>query len=542
MDESYNQATHSTTTGRALAASEAGWRIYPIWPVDEQRVCTCPRRDNCGSPGKHPWTRHGIKDATSDQQEIAAMFAERPGANVGLATGKDSGVVALDLDTWHGGGQSLTDLETQYGKLPPTRLDQSQKDLHWLFSFPQHLERLPSRVVAPGLELKADGAGLVLPPSRGVYSYYSVLIEGPMAPLPQWIVDLATKLHVIEGDGPEKPTASKYVLPERIHESSPSRNRTLYGYGCSLRAHGWSHSAILTELRKVNAERCIPPLGDSEVRNIAKSAAAHEPGKASYVSPEVLEAVAYLDQKARTRQKRGTAAYSRWAVYRALLDTAKAHGSMHEGRDVAVSISIRDLALGSGVSKPTTSKALKALDESHLVYRVTTGEGSKAGSLALRVPARRAHPLPTLTTGPRPGEGLRNSHSDTSGVSMCPSAAPAVLYKVRHGYGIGKVKGEILEISIESGKKGVSRSELARQMSMKPESLRRHLKELVEIGLIERPGRGRYRPVEGWAKILDRELTMSGETKAVRLEEAAFERERQAYRRYLAEKQRTGKE
>lgn len=93
------------------------------------------------------------------------MFSSRPGANIGLATGRESGVVALDLDTWYGGGQSLTDLEARHGKLPPTRIHQSQKDLHWLFAYPERLEHLPSRVVAPGLELKSDGAGLVLPPA-----------------------------------------------------------------------------------------------------------------------------------------------------------------------------------------------------------------------------------------------------------------------------------------------------------------------------------------------------------------------------------------
>lgn len=57
----------------------------PIFPVE-------PR-------GKEPLTRHGVKDATTDDGQVAAWAAEHPSANIGLATGKPSGLVVLDLDT-----------------------------------------------------------------------------------------------------------------------------------------------------------------------------------------------------------------------------------------------------------------------------------------------------------------------------------------------------------------------------------------------------------------------------------------------------------
>ena len=78
----------------------ARWEVYPIWPVDQRGVCRCRKGQLCASPGKHPATLHGILDASSDPEWIAAMFARVPGANLGLRTGRNSGVVVLDEDTW----------------------------------------------------------------------------------------------------------------------------------------------------------------------------------------------------------------------------------------------------------------------------------------------------------------------------------------------------------------------------------------------------------------------------------------------------------
>lgn len=246
---------------------------------------------------------------------------------------------------------------------------------------------MPSRTIGPGVEVKGDRAGVVLPPSKHASGRkYEVLIDAPLVPLPSWVVEIASReLRVLAGGG-EQPTESRFELPERIVESSLSRNRTLFDYGCSLRAHGWDHAAILAELRRVNAERCIPPMTDYEVGKIARSAARYQPGNALTVSPEVLTAVAYLEERAKHRAKKGVAAHSRWAVYRALIDCAKRHGYMYKGRDVAVRISVRRLALDAGLGKTATQDALTALEASGLVYRASKGNGPVPGALALRLP------------------------------------------------------------------------------------------------------------------------------------------------------------
>ena len=474
-------------------------------------------------------TRHGFNEASSNPERVSEMFALRPGANVGLRTGRGSGVIVLDVDPRNGGMETLERLQTEHGFLPGTRLHATGGGgFHYLLAYPEDAEQVPSKTLGPGLELKADGTGVVLPPSNHAMGVYRVLSAAPLAPAPAWVLELASKaeLKVVEGeDSPALPTASKFELPERIYESAPSRNRTLYRYGCSLRAHGWDHASILAELRQANKERCVPPLCDDEVRKIARSAAIHAPGNASTVAPEVLEAAAFLEQKAQSRRKNGTAAHSRWAVYRALLDCAKRHGRMHQGRDVAVRIAVRRLALDSGLSKSTTQDALHALRASGLVYRPSRGDVPVPGTLAIRVPDE----VGTFAPPPQPPP------------TVPTSSASEALYRLRHGPGrIGKAAAAVLEAVVDCP--GASRRELAARLGKEPDSLSRPLKKLVDRGLIERRARGRYRPAEGWERALDRERTLTGEKLAERLDEQQYERERQAHREYLAEKENGGED
>ena len=55
------------------------------------------------------------------------------------------------------------------------------------------------------------------------------------------------------------------------------RNNGLTSYAGSLRARGFDAAHILEALREANRARCMPPLPDNEVRNIAKSAGKWKP-------------------------------------------------------------------------------------------------------------------------------------------------------------------------------------------------------------------------------------------------------------------------
>ena len=83
--------------GAALAYGAAGWPVLPVAGASAGE-CACKR--SCESPGKHPITRHGVHDATTDPVLIGEWWHRSPGANVGIATGVASGLVVVDLDPY----------------------------------------------------------------------------------------------------------------------------------------------------------------------------------------------------------------------------------------------------------------------------------------------------------------------------------------------------------------------------------------------------------------------------------------------------------
>src|SRR5688572_903639 len=85
--------------------AQAGWAILPIHSARHGR-CSCGRSD-CKSPGKHPRSRNGLKDATTDMAQVAAWYQQWPDMNIGLAVPHDHVVVDIDGPE---GMQTLIDL------------------------------------------------------------------------------------------------------------------------------------------------------------------------------------------------------------------------------------------------------------------------------------------------------------------------------------------------------------------------------------------------------------------------------------------------
>src|SRR5262245_23651589 len=101
----------------ALSYAARGWRVFPCHTPTKDG-CSC--RQACSRTGKHPRTKNGLKDATTDTATIQRWWQQWPQANIAIATGAVSGLVVLDEDTYKGGDQSRIDLERSYGPFPET--------------------------------------------------------------------------------------------------------------------------------------------------------------------------------------------------------------------------------------------------------------------------------------------------------------------------------------------------------------------------------------------------------------------------------------
>jgi len=236
--------------------------IYPNHGIVNGK-CTCGD-SNCPKPGKHPWTPHGYKDATTDDAKISAWVKQKPHANLGIATGGE--ICVLDVDGPEGESE-LRQLEQHHGVLPTTWEVQTGRPggRHLYFTKPPGLA-LKSRTIVPNLDIKAEGGGVVGPGSiHASGRLYTVLDESrDMVELPEaWLEFLS--------QGSEHKTNTDSPLnTDKVRESN--RNNTVYGVALAI----WKTLAVKEVVHAAahafNQSKCEPPLSADEVARTVESA------------------------------------------------------------------------------------------------------------------------------------------------------------------------------------------------------------------------------------------------------------------------------
>ena len=254
----------------ALDYAARGWHVIPLHTV-RQRRCSCGD-PQCEKPGKHPIITDWTNTATKDPAQIREWWSQWPQANVGILTGERSGLAVLDVDPRHGGDLALEDFEQTYGPLPDTAVALSgSKGPHHYFALNGPLGKFDP---GPGLNLQADGAQVVAPPSlhhsgnRYEWEASSHPDDVPLAPLPDWLramgeakagtpvegVDLPDVLSVVRlqdlqvshrikyliqtGEDPDDP--NRYAYPN----GTPDRSRALFAVIQALLAAGHDDATI----------------------------------------------------------------------------------------------------------------------------------------------------------------------------------------------------------------------------------------------------------------------------------------------------------
>lgn len=132
----------------ALLYAAKGWRVFPVEPK-----------------GKKPLITDWPNRATTDEHTIRTWWAKRPDANIGLATGKGSGVFVIDIDG-EDGERSWTQLVTEIPDIPEETLTASTgSGRHLFFKYPPKREVRNRTAFRPGLDVRGEGGYVVAPPS-----------------------------------------------------------------------------------------------------------------------------------------------------------------------------------------------------------------------------------------------------------------------------------------------------------------------------------------------------------------------------------------
>jgi len=240
--------------------AEKGWPVFPLRPR-----------------GKKPLTDHGFKDATTSPDLISNWWRRWPDANVGIATGKVSGLVVVDVDPRNGGDDTLWAMEEQHGPLE-AKLEAltGGGGRHLYFQYSNAPDRWP-KVLGAGLDIKADGGYIVAPPSlhpSGANYMWEVEHhpeDNEPGPLPRpWLELLG------ERSGCQTPGRTDAEWRDLVRHGAPvgERNNSLARLAGKLLAQRWLSPMDAREfLHWWNPNRCPEPLPEAEVETVVRSIA-----------------------------------------------------------------------------------------------------------------------------------------------------------------------------------------------------------------------------------------------------------------------------
>lgn len=273
----------------ALEYAARGWKVIPLHTPtgDKGKPCSCNRAD-CSNVGKHPRTMNGLLAATTDEAKIRDWWEMWPKANIGIATGADSGFVVLDVDVKNGGKATLEGLLAQHGK-PDEKVyaNTGGGGWHWMFAHPgghwpntQSGPNKPSRLGA-GLDFRGDGGYIVAPGSdhaSGRRYEWGVAPNGRLPAMPEWLKALL-----------KQERAQPQVLGDDTPLKAGDRHLTLLAWAGAMRRKGMSGAAILAALRVENANRCNPPKEEAELARIAEFVGVKTPEDPELVSGAFAE-------------------------------------------------------------------------------------------------------------------------------------------------------------------------------------------------------------------------------------------------------------
>jgi hypothetical protein len=236
----------------ALRYRALGWSVIPINPRSKKPLIE--------------WDE--FQQRLPSQDEIRAWWRRFPKANVGVVTGRVSGLVVVDVET-----RSRDKIREITGRFP-TRVRQrtGRGGVHLFYDYPRGLDRVPCRVdKEAGIDVRADGGYVVAAPSThpDTGKRYAWLDQNPLATQPEL-----------------KPAPPAYLRSDRSTRPEGKREnwlaKTLGGVGSGERNDAGARLAgyyfgksmpfdVVLSLMVDWNEKNQPPLGYREIVTIVQS-------------------------------------------------------------------------------------------------------------------------------------------------------------------------------------------------------------------------------------------------------------------------------
>jgi replicative DNA helicase len=215
------------------------------------------------------------------EQEVEFWFSQWPDANIGIVTGRISGIVVFDLDSEH-----AVQYAEDEGGLPDTPKVKTGKGYHYYMRYPDFEVRNDVRKELD-IDIRADGGYVVAPPSiHGSGRHYewedcSSIFDIEPAPCEPWMIDYLKSISAgptakskEKGDPktPQNPPGTRKMMAEdewvqllKNGCTEGMRNQSATKLAGHLLAKGIAESEVWEILSQWNS-RNNPPIEYSELR------------------------------------------------------------------------------------------------------------------------------------------------------------------------------------------------------------------------------------------------------------------------------------
>jgi hypothetical protein len=460
--------------------------------------------------GKRPVGRlapHGVHSATTEADIIERWWEQEPDAGVGMRTGQPGGIAVLDLDTLDAMERAQRLGWPRRSGWPETALVQTRRGYHLLLRTD---EALPTFDPFPGATFKAEGGYVLAPPSRHPDGGRYRAVGGEPVDVFGWLMEA-----IAERESAEPSTTTAITVPDVDGPPIyfPGRNTAITSIAGTLHDGSRNLAQLEADLSAINAARCVPPLPEAEVRDIACKMIRRAPCKPSTrVTPEVLEALAAFEAVMCSHAWRGSGLTDR-DVLLAIVRAARNHGQLIPA-GVRVSLSYRDLALRAAVSFRTVRKAIRRLKIARWITQDNAARQSReAGAFILLT--KDAHKYHTQNPVPL-------VHLDGTCV------IPTRVTPVRWG-GVGKKAASVLDALLSLGGAATVREIADALRDPRPWELkRRQIAKLAEAGIVVLEGDA-VMLAEGWETNLDLERELRGEKERERADRYRYREEQRRF-------------
>jgi hypothetical protein len=263
------QAAFKSVLDFAQDLAGRGLAVFPCWGyrAGDKKICNCPKSAKCDkSPGKHPRTGHGLKDATTNAAQIQQWFTRWPRSLIGVVPGS---ATTFGADGKPLGTANYVVVDGDVGKKVEAvaSIEQLQKlcgesvfsgtfcyptpsgGFHSWYRAPEGIDvKSGNDKLGTGIDVKSDGGYVVYWAAHG-YRSNALPIQDASPELLHQLLDGES----LNGNGKfDRARAEKGA-------KKGEQNATLFPLACSDHRRRYTREEAKQHLREVGA-KCEPPV------------------------------------------------------------------------------------------------------------------------------------------------------------------------------------------------------------------------------------------------------------------------------------------